>query len=233
MHENTGKNILRPGIDNMMISLIPSKIKVVVIGGGEAGLIKSKTFSNRGCNVTVVSIDFRDGFKDLERERSTQLVYDHYKMEYILDKHLVVVATNDDGLNKKIIMDCESTNKLYLNCSDYRQGTFGVPYQSETNEFYFSIQTKRVNPRLAIYVGGKIKNVLEKYDDFSEFLSKIRKEEFLVNIRKDIMKFMCTDDFLFFFRKGKGDMILKMFYGGKHIEIKDSDTEKQTGTNAD
>lgn len=226
MSENTGEDILRTGIDNMTISLIPSRIRVIVIGGGNAGLLKARSLSERGCQVTVVSLDFRDGFNELRREFSTELILDSYGIEHILDSHLVVIAVDNLDLNQKIIGDCDAHNKLYLNCSDYREGIFGVPYQSQTEGFHFSLQTKTINPTLSVYLGEKIREFLRKYDDFAMFIGRVRSWEAQGVNRLDLMRYMCSDEFLDFFRRGKGEMMLKMFFGGNDIEIEDSDEKK-------
>ncbi|MGM0395835.1 MAG: NAD(P)-dependent oxidoreductase [Bacillota bacterium] len=226
MFENFGEDILSPGIDSMFISVIPGKTNVLVIGGGRAGFLKSKSFAERGCNLTVVSKEFMDEFHTLPVEYKVELILDSYKKEHIKNKHLVVVAVDNKNLGQSIIHDCESSCKLYLDCSDYSNGIFGVPYQSGTEEFQFSIQTRRKNPSLSVFLGKKIKAMLAAYDDFSIYLCGVRNKSENWKDNKSMMKFMCTEDFFFFYKKGKSDTILEMFYGGKHIETKNSIKKK-------
>ena len=70
MYKDSRENIHREEqLEYIMLSLLSNKINVLIIGGGEASLIKTKTFLNGGCNVTVVAKEFLEDFKNLQSNR--------------------------------------------------------------------------------------------------------------------------------------------------------------------
>ena len=65
MPKNNKENIL---LDHAFISLISSKIKVLIVGGGKGGYIKAKSFLQRGCKVYVISKEFDERFEEIKSE---------------------------------------------------------------------------------------------------------------------------------------------------------------------
>ena len=88
-----------------------------------------------------------------------------------------------------------------------------LPVQRESENLVFTINTKGGNPKASVFISNKIKEELKKYDDFVEFTTIVRNELKENNKLKDeVLNFIFNDDFIFFFNKGKGNIILKMFY---------------------
>lgn len=210
----------------MFISLLGQKLDILVVGGGKAGYIKAKAFCANGCNVKVISMDFIQEFKSLSDNENVKLIKRSYHLNYLDENHIIVIAVNNNDLIKTIIKDCDKKKKLYLNCSNYQEGLIGVPYQKETEEFLFGIQSKQVNPKLSVYIGKKIKNKLLDYDDFAKFSSSIRESFSDINYKREVMDFICSDSFKYFFDKEKHQLVLELFYGGKNFENKNSNEKK-------
>ena len=67
MYKDSRENIHREEqLEYIMLSLLSNKINVLIIGGGEASLIKTKTFLNGGCNVTIVAKELLEDFNTLK-----------------------------------------------------------------------------------------------------------------------------------------------------------------------
>jgi precorrin-2 dehydrogenase/sirohydrochlorin ferrochelatase len=77
---------------------------------------------------------------------------------------------------------------------------------------FFGLHTKSVSPKTSVYIANKVKNQLEKYDEFVSFTSSIRNGISDWDRKQEIMNFICSDDFYFFYEKEREVTILKMFY---------------------
>ena len=174
MSENNRKNILSSELEYTFISLLSHKISVVIIGGGKAGFIKCKSFAEKKCKVLVLSKKFNPIFNSLGNLDNVELLQDYYKESYIIDKHLVVIAVDDKNINEKIKEDCENNYKLYLDCSNFKNGLFITPMQKQMKSLSFSIHTKAGNPKASILLANSIEEKLNDYDDFIEYISDLR-----------------------------------------------------------
>lgn len=218
MYENNKEDILCGGIEYTMLSLISNKIKVLIVGGGNAALTKAKTFVKKGCLVSVVSRDFNDGFKELRDCSNLKIIKSEYKKEYIECNHLVIIATSSKKINSEIRLHCTESYKLYIDSTSPEDGMCITPCQRNTKNIFLGVNTFSGNPRASVYLAEKVKDYAAKYDKFIEFTSDLRKRLKNSSIKKEIMKFVCSEDFYFFYEKGKGDIVLKMFYADEHIE---------------
>lgn len=211
MPRNNREDIL---LDYAFISLIASKINVIIIGGGRSGYIKAKSFFQRGYNVTVVSKKFSKTIKSIDK--SVQIIEDKYKLDYILDKHLVIIATDDEETNRMIKNDCERHCKIYLNATDFKDGQFVTPVETETENIKIGIHTTIGSPKTSIFLGEKINDTILEYDDFVNYIGKLRIDILKNNkdraLNLEVMNFVNSDDFYFFYKKNKHELILKLFW---------------------
>jgi Siroheme synthase (precorrin-2 oxidase/ferrochelatase domain) len=212
VYENNTKDILCSGVEHIMLSLISEKIDVLIVGGGKAALTKIRTFADRGCKVSIVSKEFLEEFEELKKYKNISFIDDEYNKKYIQDKHLVIIATNCEKVNKAIRVDCKELYKLFIDCSDPKEGTCITPCQRNTKNIFFGLHTKSVSPKTSVYLANKIKNKLVEYDEFISFSSSIRNRIKDWDKKQEIMNFICSDDFYFFYEKKKEEPILKMFY---------------------
>jgi precorrin-2 dehydrogenase/sirohydrochlorin ferrochelatase len=215
LHENNTKDILCSGIEYTFLSLISNKVNILIVGGGRAALIKAKTFSSKGCRVLVLAKDFIDEFNALKNKDNVTLIKSEYNSNYIDKNHLVVIATNCESLNDEIRKDCQELYKLYIDCSSPRDSLCITPCQRNSKNLSFGIHTKIGSPKTSIYVANKVKEHLEEYDGFVEFTAAVRNRLKHRDNKEEIMDFICSDDFYFFYRKGKHIEIFNLFYHRK------------------
>ncbi|MCI1945256.1 NAD(P)-dependent oxidoreductase [Clostridium luticellarii] len=199
---------------NMFLDLLSPKIKVMVIGGGKAAYIKSRTFALKGCQVFVLSPEFIPEFDDIKGNLNVNVIPGVYQKKYIEDKHIVVVATHDRELNEAIGKHCRQLCKIYLDASEPERGNCIIPCQRNTENISLGVNTRGVgvSPITSVFIADKVKKYLGDYDDFVKFTSKIRNHIENVEDRRKIMKFICSEDFYFFYRKGKSSIIIEMFF---------------------
>lgn len=220
MPENSREDILSSDLEYIFISLLSQKISVVIIGGGKAGFIKCKSFSEKGCRVLVVSKEFDESFQSLQNLDNVELIQDSYKKSYILNKHLVVIAVDNEKDNSEIKDDCENNYKIYLDCSNFKHGLFITPMQKHLKNLSFSIHTKAGNPKASIFLANYIEDKLNDYDDFTYYISTLREKVRKLSYKDEFMNFVTTQDFKFFYSKGVHEKVLSMYYGGENFEFK-------------
>jgi precorrin-2 dehydrogenase/sirohydrochlorin ferrochelatase len=207
-----------PDLNYTMISLMSNKINILIVGGGEAAFIKCKTFSKEGCNITVVSKDFSPLFESLKETYNIKLIKGEYDESYIEHNHIIIIATDNEETNHAIKLYCDEKSKLYIHCANYKEGLFVTPVQKHTPNMKFALHTKASSPKTALFMSKVIEDKLLEYNDFIDYTSSIRNMVKKMNSKKEIMNFICSEDFYFFYTKGVQDIILEMFYGTE-IEI--------------
>ncbi|MBU3161099.1 NAD(P)-dependent oxidoreductase [Clostridium frigoris] len=204
-------------INYTMISLLSSKINILIVGGGEAAFIKCRTFSKEGCNITVVSKEFSKKFYELQDVYNVKLIKDEYKKEYIkayVDiNHIVIIATNNNIVNESIKNYCDEKCKLYLNCEDFTQGLVVKPVQRDTSNIKFALHTKGGSPKTSLFMSKIIEDKIYEYSNFIDYTCSIRNIVKSRPEKKEIMNFVCSEDFYFFYTKDVHNIILEMFYG--------------------
>lgn len=192
----------------MFLSLLSDKINVLVIGGGQAALIKVKSFSRRGCRVTVVAPDFCDELVKLYSE-GLELQKGRYEASQLADRHLVIIATDDETVNRRIQDECEQASKLYLTCSDYRNGMFVTPLMRESEEAVLALHTKAGSPHTSRFIAEKLQEQLKNYDRFIHFACELRQQLKGRDDKAHIMTRVNSDEFFELFEKGEHHEFLK------------------------
>jgi precorrin-2 dehydrogenase/sirohydrochlorin ferrochelatase len=193
-------------ISYMFLSLLAEKINVLVVGGGKAALIKARNFAGRGCRVTVLAPDFCEELRRLDVE-NLNLREGHYERSQLAGRHLVIVATDDEAVNRQIQEDCEQAEKLYLTCSDYRNGQFVTPLMRESEEAVLALHTKAGSPKTSQFIAGKLQEQLRSYDSFIRFVCELRQQLKGRDDKDRIMKHVNSDEFF------------ELFVAGKHHEF--------------
>lgn len=201
-------------LESSFISLIPSKISVVIFGAGRAGYIKTRSFLNKGYKVTVVSKEFSNIFNEFRNE--IEFIEDEYNKKYLIDKHLIVIATSDRLINKIIKNDCDKISKIYLDTTSPKDGKFITPVETKCENIKVGISTNIGSPVTTKFISSKIKETISEYDNFVRFVGTLRKQ--ILKETKDrklnleIMNFVNSDDFYYFYTLDKHELILKLFW---------------------
>ena len=211
MCKDIREDILKEDIDYTYLSLISKKTNVGVIGGGRVGYIKAKNFLSKNCNVEVLSLEFIREFEELD---NIKLIKNSYYKDFINNKHIIVIATNNNELNERIKDDCDKAYKIYIYVEDYLVSMAIAPVQRSLNNISFAVNTNYGNPKGALMIAEKTIEVLKEYDEFIGFLSVVRKSAKAITENKsDIINFVCSEDFKYIYEKKKDKVVLEMFFG--------------------
>lgn len=212
MYEANRKDIYDEGVDYSYISLISSKLRVGVIGGGKAGTIKTKHFVNNKCYVEVLSHTFSEEIIELSKASSgrLKLINEQFSYEFLIDKHIIVIALDEEVLKNKIKKYCNENYKIYIDSSNFTDGMGVIPLQKNTENISFALNTKYGNPKGAVLISNKVKTILEEYDDFIGFMGKIRnKAKELPEYKNEILNFIGNDNFKKLFDEGRSESALR------------------------
>lgn len=128
------------------ITLFGEKIRIGVIGAGRGALIKVRNFYNKGSNIEVLSLDFLADFYKFN-ENKVKIIKGSYNKDFILDKHLIIIAIDDESVINRIKADCEELFKIYINSSKFKEGMGVIPVTRESEFITVAVNTKVGNPR--------------------------------------------------------------------------------------
>ena len=194
------------------ITFFGEKLKIGVIGAGRGALIKVRNFYNKGSNIEVLALDFLEDFYKFNRDK-VKLIKGNYNKEFILDKHLIIIAIDDENVISKIKDDCEELYKIYINSSKFRDGMGVVPVTRESKFITVAVNTKVGNPRGSVMVAESITKSLQGFDEYIKLTGEIRNSLFLdKEIKEDLLKFINSSDCKFFYDKNKIFEVFKLFY---------------------
>ncbi|MGG7176706.1 NAD(P)-dependent oxidoreductase [Clostridium paraputrificum] len=212
MFENNKKDILSREIELSLLSLISNKLRIGIVGAGKAGYIKARHFLKQGCYVEVLSKEENSELMEL-KGYNLKTIIKEYDRSFIEDKHILIIAINDEEVRDIIKRDCKEMYKIYIDSSSFMDGMGAIPVQRDLDNIVIGINTRGGNPKGSMFLGEKAEVELKKYDNFIGFTTIIRnKVKDIPSIKKSVIDFIFKEDFLFFFNKGKGDTVLRMFF---------------------
>lgn len=145
------------------VSINLNNKNILVIGAGKIALRKTEMLLNYNCNINVITKDILEE-KFLELEKNNRIkIFKNQKFEekFLENIFLVVVATDNETLNKKISQLCMSKNILVNNVTS--KDDMNVRFASiyEKNDIQIAI-SGNANPKKAVEIKNKIKNIFEK-----------------------------------------------------------------------
>lgn len=201
MHRDNKEDIFKLE-DYFFVNINSKNLNVGIVGGGKAAHIKVKSFLEKGCIVSVIANNICDEIKDIKSD-SLYIDTKSYNKEFLVNKHLIVVAVNETEKHQ-IIKDCQNLYKIYLDCSSPKDSMVIMPAQDNTYSVSFGLNTIGGNPRISKVLKEKVKSVLSEYDEFLVFVNKLRNKAKILQEHKDsIIKYISTEEFKLAFEQNK------------------------------
>ena len=191
--------------------------KILIVGGGNSALIKAKSFLGKGFNVECVSPNFNEEFLQIKNER-LKLIKEEFKDELIFQYHLVVICTNKEEVNSHIRDICDRNYKVYIDTTLPENSIATLCATTSTKQVSIGLRTTNKSPKTAQFLVKKVRNYLINYDDYVYFATSIRNRINNFPQKNQLLNFISSEDFLFFFKKSYGEAVLKLFYGGENFE---------------
>ena len=145
------------------VSINLNNKNILVIGAGKIALRKTEMLLNYNCNINVITKDIlEEKFLELEKNNKIKILKNQeFKEKFLQDIFLVVVATDNEILNKEISDLCISKNILVNNITskDNMNVRFSSIYEKDDIQIAISANA---NPKKAVEIKNKIKNIFEK-----------------------------------------------------------------------
>ena len=145
------------------VSIDLNNKNVLVIGAGKIALRKIETLLNYNCNINVITKEIlEEKFLELEKNNKIKIFKNQeFEEKFLENIFLVVVATDNEILNKKISNLCISKNILVNNISS--KDDMNVRFMSiyEKDDIQIAISANG-NPKKAVEIKNKIKDIFEK-----------------------------------------------------------------------
>ena len=145
------------------VSIDLNNKNVLVIGAGKIALRKIETLLNYNCNINVITKEIlEEKFLELEKNNKIKIFKNQeFEEKFLENIFLVIVATDNEILNKEISNLCISKNILVNNISskDDMNVRFASIYEKDDVQIAISANA---NPKKAVEIKNKIKDIFEK-----------------------------------------------------------------------
>ncbi len=135
------------------------QLEVLIVGGGKVGLEKLSFLlkSSPNANVQLVAPEINEEILELVKEHQVKLVRKPYADQFLENKHLVIVATDDEVLNIEIYTECKRRN-LLVNLAD----------NPRYCDFYLGGIVTKGHVKIAISTNGKSPTTAKRLRQFFE-----------------------------------------------------------------
>ena len=146
--------------------------RCVIVGGGKVAYRKACSLQDAGADVIVVSPDV---CSDMARRNGITVIKKNYEEGFIDDAFLVIAATDNQGVNRKIAIDAEKRNMLVnvVDCPELC--SFTVPSTINRGDLCISVSTGGASPALAKNIRRKLEEIFgSEYEEYINLLTKMR-----------------------------------------------------------
>ena len=146
--------------------------KCVIIGGGKVAYRKACSLKGSGADVVVVSPEV---CPEMVNEEGLVLIKKEYEECFLDGALLVIAATDNEAINKKVTEDAEKRN-IIVNVVDYPERcSFIVPSTINRGDLCISISTGGASPAVAKRIRGELEAVFGKeYEEYLDLLTEMR-----------------------------------------------------------
>jgi precorrin-2 dehydrogenase/sirohydrochlorin ferrochelatase len=149
--------------------------RAVVIGGGAVAARKAQALLAAGARLVVVSKDIDDVLTALCQGTNAELIKSRYSKNYIAEAVLVIAATSDEQLNKRIYKDCQELGILCNVVDAPELCDFIVPAVVKRGDLQVAIGTEGHCPAYAGHLRKKLEQTFtDKHGEFLAELERLR-----------------------------------------------------------
>jgi len=180
----------------------------LVVGGGGVGTRKAKSLLACGARVTVVSPAATQELRDAADRGEVMLRLREYAAEDLQGMFLVMGATDDEALNRRVRSDA-GRRKILCNIADRpEQCDFILPAVVERGDLVITVSTSGRSPALAKKLRQDLQGQFgNEYAVFLDLMGAIRKrllaEAHAPEAHKPIFERLVHSDILAWIREGR------------------------------
>ncbi len=182
-------------------------VSCCVIGGGAVALRKVKSLLEGRARISVVSPELCSPLLLLKKKKLFIHRKDKYKKKFLKGKFLVIAATNDERVNKRIAIDAKAMNLLVNVVDGPKECNFYVPSVLHKNGISMAISTQGAFPGMSRKIKEECASVFQKYAKSFKRLAGLRKDIYnrdeTVKLKKIFAKNLIRADVLEMIEKKK------------------------------
>ena len=132
----------------------------LVVGAGPVGAGKAEVLAAAGGRVCVVAPEVCDSAAELAHDGLVELRRGRFEESDLEGRRLVVAATDDRDLNRRIVERAEARGVLANSASDARSGHFSMPAIVDRSPVLAAVSTGGASPSLARYVRARLETLI-------------------------------------------------------------------------
>ncbi len=125
-----------------------SRKNILIVGGGTIANRRVHTLLPFAENITVVAPEYTDALRELADQNRIQLLTRTFNPEDLINRDIVLAATNDTALNRKIAFLCRERSIPVNVSSDQTLCDFQFPSVVTDGEVVIGINASGKNHRL-------------------------------------------------------------------------------------
>jgi precorrin-2 dehydrogenase/sirohydrochlorin ferrochelatase len=151
--------------------------RTVVVGGGAVAARKSQGLLAAGARLVVVADRISDMMMAFCADSNTELIKSRYSKDYLVGAVLVIAATNDRRLNRRIYKDCQELEILCNVVDSPKHCDFFVPAVVKRGDLQIAIGTEGQSPAYAGHIRKKLEGIFtEKHGEFLTEIEAMREK---------------------------------------------------------
>lgn len=164
------------------ILLNMNRFPVLVIGGGAIAYQKVNSLLKFNSDVTVLSPDLNSKIKEFLDKNLIKYINDYYSLKYLTDYKVVISATNNKSVNKKVYSDCENYNILLNVVDDPELCDFILPANIQRGNLTVSVSSQGKAPFYAKHFKSILESVISQEEaEIINLAEKLRNRLFSDN----------------------------------------------------
>ena len=132
----------------------------LVVGAGPVGAGKAELLAAAGGRVRVVAPNACERAAELARDGLVELRPGRFEGSDLDGRRLVVAATDDRDLNRRIVELADARGILANSASDARSGHFSMPAIVDRSPVLAAVSTGGASPSLARYVRARLETLI-------------------------------------------------------------------------
>ncbi|RJR33765.1 MAG: bifunctional precorrin-2 dehydrogenase/sirohydrochlorin ferrochelatase [Desulfobacteraceae bacterium] len=149
--------------------------KVLIVGGGAVARRKIETLSEYGAVIHVTARELTPALKDLEEEGGIQFLGSDFCEEQLEGAVLVIAATDDPDMNRKVSLAARARNILVNAVDQPSDCTFIVPSIVKRGDLVIAVSTSGRSPALAKRLREQLEDIFgEEFVPYVGLVGKIR-----------------------------------------------------------
>lgn len=149
----------------------------LVVGGGDVAHGKVGGLLRAGARVTVVAPRVAESVQRLAEQGRVTLVARPYGSQDVRGFQVVVAATDDVEVNRRVAADAELAGVLVNVVDDPQHSTFIAPAVLERGELQIAVSTSGASPSFAVFLRDRIAGEIgPEYGMALAILQKVRKQ---------------------------------------------------------